>query len=57
MTWFVTYKFYNGSEWVKTNQYVEATSPELAKAKVATILTETGYKFEIISARMVGEGR
>ena len=56
-TWYVSYKFLADGKWVTSNQYVEANSPDAAKAKVANILVETGYKFEILSVRMVGEGR
>lgn len=56
-TWLVSYKFKGDRGWINTSQYVEAISPDLAKAKVATILVESGYKFEILSVRIVGEGR
>lgn len=56
-TWYVSYKFKSGGEWVQSNMYVEAASPLQAESLAQMILDNSGYKYVILRVRMVGEGR
>jgi hypothetical protein len=57
-SWFVKYKFKNSDgQWVEATMYIAADSPEMAKASVVLILEELKLEHDIVSVRMVGEGR
>ena len=57
-SWFVKYKFKNSEgQWVEATMYITADSPEIAKASVVLILEELKMEHEIVSVRMVGEGK